>query len=300
MTGFLPIAIIGYILNGGAVVIDKILLNTSLPKPAIYTFYISMLGLLAILLLPFGFEWKNSILLPAFLSGVTATLALLTFFQSLKSGEASVAGPVIGAFNPLFALILGITFFNQLISGSQLIAILVLILGTAILTFNLWFSRIKSQKQLLTMTLSGFFFALSYVFLKEGFLQSNFITGLILTRFFGAAAALLFLLMPDFRNQIFASSLKKHNFFNKTSLLLLTGQSMGAAQGFLLALAVSLASPALVNSLFGMQYLVILGVSLALAKKAPQLLDENLSKAVVWQKILGAGILSLGVYLLSL
>ena len=75
---------------------------------------------------------------------------------------------------------------------------------------------------------------------------------------------------------------------------------MGAAQGFLLALAVSLASPALVNSLFGMQYLVILGVSLALAKKAPQLLDENLSKAVVWQKILGAGILSLGVYLLSL
>ncbi len=296
---FLAIAILGYILNGGAVVIDKILLNTSLPKPTIYTFYISMLGLLAILLLPFGFEWKNSILLPAFLSGATATLALLFFFQSLKSGEASVAGPVIGALNPLFALILGITFFNQLISGSQLIAMLVLILGTAILSFNLWFSRIKSQKQLLTMTLSGFFFALSYVFLKEVFLQSNFITGLILTRFFGAAAALSFLLIPDFRNQIFVSRLKKHNFFNKTSLLLLTGQSMGAAQGFLLAYAISLASPALVNSLFGMQYLVILGVSLALAKKAPQLLDENLSKGVLIQKLIGAGILSYGVYLLS-
>lgn len=296
---FLPIAILAYALNGGAVAIDKILLNTSLPKPAIYTFYISILGILALFLLPFGFEWQNNILLPAFFAGVISTLALLTFFQSLKLGEASVAGPVIGALNPLFTVILGITFFNQLISNSQLIAMLVLILGTAILTFNLWFSRIKTQKQLLTMTLSGFFFALSYVFLKEVFLHSNFITGLILKNFFGAIAASTFLLWPNFRNQIFISKPQKHHFFNKTSLLFAIGQSMGAAQGFLLAFAISLASPALVNSLFGMQYLVILIVALALAKKAPQLLDENLSKGVILQKLTGAGVLSFGVYLLS-
>lgn len=296
---FLPISILAYALNGGAVVIDKILLNTFLPKPAIYTFYISILGLISLLLLPFGFQWENGIILPAFLSGVTSTLALLTFFQSLKISEASVAGPVVGALNPLFALILGTLFFNQLITIPQFMAMLVLILGAAILTFNIWFSRVKTNRQLLMMILSGFLFALSYVFLKEVFLQSNFITGLVLTRLFGAITVLTFFLMSDFRTQIFASKVKKHSFFNKTSLLLLTGQSMGAAQGFLLAYATTLTSPALVNSLFGVQYLIILAAALILAKKHLLLLDENLSKKVIWQKILGAAVLSYGVYLLS-
>ncbi|MBI2334948.1 beta-galactosidase [Candidatus Daviesbacteria bacterium] len=291
---FLPIAILAYALNGGAVVIDKILLNTSLPKPAIYTFYISLLGLFTLLLLPFGFQWQFAVLPAALFSGVAGTLALLTFFQSLKMGQASVAGPLVGALNPLFALILGTLFFNQLISPSQFIAMLVLILGAGVLTFNVWFSKIDTFRQFLIMALAGFLFALSYVFLKEVFLQSNFVTGLVLTRLFGAGAALTFLFWPGFGKQIFASRIKKH-----TSLLLLAGQSMGAAQGFLLAAATALASPALVNSLFGVQYLVILWVALVLGKNHPRLLDENLSKKVVLQKIAGVAILSFGVYLLS-
>lgn len=286
---FLPISILAYALNAGAIIIDKILLTRALPNPAVYAFYISILGLLALVMLPFGFQWQGSILLPALLSGAASTLALLTFFKALKLGEASVAGPLVGALNPLFALVLGMLFFNQLVSSSQFLAMLVLLLGAGILTFNVWFKKIKTNQQLVMMVASGFFFALSYVFLKEVFATSNFITGLVLSRVFGALFALTFLLLPDIRKQILAPKVKP-----KVSLLLILGQSMGAAQGFLLAFATSLASPALVNSLFGVQYLIILGASFFIN------LNENLSKKALVQKILGAVILSLGVYLLSL
>lgn len=286
---FLPIAALAYALNAGAIIIDKILLTRALPNPAVYAFYISILGLLALLLLPFGFQWQASILLPAILSGTASTLALLTFFKSLKEGEASVAGPLVGALNPLFALIIGMLFFNQLINSSEFLAMLVLILGAGILTFNVWFKKIKTNRQLLMMVASGFFFALSYVFLKEVFATSNFITGLVLSRVFGALSALTFLFWPTVRRQILAPKIRP-----KTSLLLILGQSMGAMQGFLLAYATSLASPALVNSLFGVQYLVILGASFFIN------LNEDLSKKAILQKIVGAAILSLGVYLLSI
>jgi len=74
---------------------------------------------------------------------------------------------------------------------------------------------------------------------------------------------------------------------------------MGAVQGFLLTFAVSLANPALVNSLFGIQYLVILTTSLLLSKSHPNLLGERLTKAIILQKVTGSIILSIGLYLLA-
>ena len=154
------------------------------------------------------------------------------------------------------------------------------------------------------MILAGFFFALSYLFLKRGFEVSNFITGLTLSKLAGGIFALTFLAIPSIRKQIFTpnsseSAPKSNKFLNKTFILLIIGQAMGAVQGFLLTFAVSLANPALVNSLFGIQYLVILTTSLLLSKSHPNLLGERLTKAIILQKVTGSIILSIGLYLLA-
>lgn len=296
---YIPIAILAYALNGGAIIVDKILLRTSLPNPLVYTFYISLLGILTVFLIPLGLKLNTTAVIFSIISGLFGTFAFLTFFKGLKLGEVSVVGPVVGALNPLFTLIFGIVLFNQILTSSQLTAFFLLLIGAVILTFNIWANKLKFSEQLFMMVLSGIFFAAASLFLKEAFLSSNFITGLVISRVAAALFVLLFLIPKNLRSQIFSSKLATNNFLNKTSILLLSGQTMGALFGLLWAYTISLTSPAVVNSLFGIQYLVILGAALILGKNHPKLLDETLSFGVITQKIIGAAILSFGVYLLS-
>lgn len=291
---YLPISILAYLLNGGVLVVDKILLNTSYPNPWIYTFYINVLGLLSLLLLPLGFNFHSQAAVPAVLSGIATVLAMLCFFQSLKIGEASIAGPIVGALNPLFTFVIGAVLLKQVLNPGQLIGFLVILIGAGILTFNLWYKHLRANNQLFLMVLAGLFFAISYLFLKEVFNSSNFITGLILSRLVAGLTVLSFLFSGQIRRQIFMGK------GPSLSPLLLFGQSMGAGAGLLLTYATSLAAPALVNSLFGIQYVVIFVAALVLSRKNPDLLDEGLSPGILAQKILGAGILSFGIYVLSL
>lgn len=296
---FIFISILAYALNAGATIVDKILLVKTIPTPLVYVFYINLLGLLAIFLLPFGVILNPNAIVLAVISGVVFVAALYFYFSALKVGEASVVAPIAGSLNPLFSLILGSIFLGQLFSNQQYLAFFVIILGTGVLTFNLWFSKVSFNKQLIAMVIAGFCFAVSYLFLKESYLLSNFLTGLVFNRLGGASVVLSFLLFPSFRRQIFASNIKAHHFANKTSIFLMFGQLMGGTSGLLLNYAISLANPALVNSLFGVQYLVILITALLLGRKKHNILEEHVSGGVLFQKILGAVILSLGVYLLA-
>ena len=255
---------------------------------------------LVLFLIPFGVSFNLYSTVFAVLSGILGNFALLTYFQALKQGEASVVAPIVGGANPLFTLILGSVFLGQILSPLQLSAFFLLILGAVILTYNLWASKLEVNYQLILMIFSGFLFALAYLLLREAFISSNFITGLVISRLAGGFLVLPLLLHPTARGQIFSGRVTKNDFINKTSLLLIIGQSFGAASGFLVAYAVSLASPALVNSMFGFQYLVILLVALFLAHAhKSKLLNETLTKSALIQKVIGSGFLSLGVYLLT-
>lgn len=299
MINFLPISILAYALNGGSIVIDKILVSKKIGSPFVYTFYINLLALLGIFLLPFGVEFSTPILIYSTLAGITGNLALLAFFQSLKEGEASVVGPTVGFLNPTFTLILGSLFLGQTITQNQLLAFIVLVSGGLILTFGVWSKGLKLNQQFIMMLLAGLFFALSYLFLKEAFEVSNFISGLVISRLAGALFALSFILLPQVRKDIFSPKKSSDVSMKQTGILLLIGQAMGAIQGLLLTYATSLANPALVNSVFGIQYLVILTVVLFLYNKHPNLLDEKLTKASILQKVIGVIILSFGLYLLA-
>ncbi len=300
MIGFLPIAILAYALNAGAIIVDKILLQKSIPNPIAYAFFISVLGLLTVLLIPFGFSLPSlNVVLMCIFSGISFTLALYAMFISLKNAEASTVGPIIGALNPLFTIIIGFLFFAQLLSSTQIIAVLILVTGATIISIDFRHHLLLLNKNLFWMIASGAFFALSYVLLREAFLQTNFLNGLILSRLGGGVFALTFLIFPTLRREIFTKKPQSSSQNKITATLLLFGQLMGASQGLLLTYAVSLASPALVNSLFGVQYLVILLFSLAIYRKYPSLLDETLTRTTILQKIIGVIILSFGLYVLS-
>lgn len=298
---FLPIAISAYVFNAGAIIIDRILLRTALPNPITYTFFVNVLQLLVIFLIPFGFSLNvNTTFFLALFSGVVNVFALYAYFKSLRVNEASVVGPIVGTFNPFFALLLGIIFLSQALTFNQYFAFFVLLIGTLTLTWSFWQKGIRLNQRFLWMFLAGFFFGLSYVLLREAFLHSPFLQGFITSRLSAGTFALLFLLFPKMRQEIFTPGPHRQALSSHGALLLLgAGQIMGAASVTLLTIGVYLASPALVNSFFGVQYLIILSASLILAKKHPHLLEEHLSKGSITQKIFGAAIISLGLYLLA-
>lgn len=296
---FLPIAILAYAFNGGSILIDKILIKHSLPKPVTYTFYVNALQLLAILIIPFGFTLSLDMSFAwAVFSGIISVLALFAFFTSLKLNDASLVGPIVGALNPLFSVVIGGVFLNQMLTGNQLIAVLVLVLGGFILTYNLK-SGFKLGLPFWWMVASGLLFAVSYVTLRESFLHTSFINGLVVSRVAAGLSALILLISPQLRKDIFQSDSPKQTNTKTVVILLAIGQTLGAAQGILIDYAVSLASPALVNSLFGVQYLVILGFSLLVYHKYPNLLDEKLNPSTITQKLIGVVVLSSGLYLLA-
>src|SRR3989344_2413401 len=296
---FLPFAIFGYALTAGSIVIDKILLRHSLPNPLAYTFYISILGLLAILIIPFGVKFDSTPVIFSLLSGIFSTIALYTLFQALKGGEASVVGPVVGALNPLFTIIISSVFLSQDLSYNQLGAFSILMFGAIILTFNIWASKLQVNQQLLWIITSGLFWALGYIFLRQAFLTGDLLSGLAISRLGSAIFVLPIFFIPILKVKLAISKPVGKISLKKTGLLLLCGQTIGALSGLLLSFATSLANPALVNSLFGVQYLVILIVALILGKAHSSLLEERLTRFALIQKIIGAAVLSYGVYLLS-
>ncbi|MCL5409419.1 MAG: DMT family transporter [Patescibacteria group bacterium] len=298
---YLPISIISYALNGFSLIVDKTLLNESLPSPYVYTFYIGLLSALVVFLIPLGATMPNlQGAIFAILSGIFFALSLVTFFTSMRHTVVTVVGPIVGTVNPVFALIVGSLILNQELVAHQWVSFLLLITGGIILTFNLWWGKHSLDKNFLIMILSGCFFGLSYVMLRQAFLYDSFLNVLIVSRLALTAIVLIFLFFPQTRHDIFGSQITHNHFANKTSALVLSSQLAGGVSGLMLAWAVSMASPAIVNSIYGVQYIVLLGGAIILAKSHPHFLEERFTPLVLVQKILAVIIISLGLVYLAI
>lgn len=297
---YLPFAIAGYFLNSITMLVDKALINKSIPNPLVYTFYLGIMSQISLLLIPFGFYIPASgSIVYALLSGVCFVGAWVSFFHALKYDEATRVAPLVGTINPIFTLAIGFFFLSQTLSQDQLVAFGILVFGMATLSSRTWFTSKLALKHFALIITSGFLFAISSVFLREAFLSSNFVTGLIISRAGMGITCLAFLLSPTIRQQVSASKLTRDHFVNKTSMFLLAGQVCGALGGLLLTYSVSLVNPALVSALHGTQYIfLILGV-LLVSKKYRHLLDEDSDKKAWAHKIAGSVIIGFGLAALA-
>ena len=85
---WLVLALISYFLLAVVAIIDKFLLTAQEIKPKVYTFYVSLLGGLAVFLIPFGFVlpgWLDLGL--SFTSGIIWVFALWSLYNSFNKFE---------------------------------------------------------------------------------------------------------------------------------------------------------------------------------------------------------------------
>lgn len=293
---YLPIGVLAYVLSGFSLAIDKGLVRNSIRDPLVMTFYIGILNLVLLLALPFGFYFPNiEFATVAVLSGLLFGLGVLSFLNSLKYFDLLVAAPLVGMINPLVSTLVDQYLLGRQISGNQFLDIGILILGGGILTINMWFGKHALSKHLYWILLSGVLFGLSYSLMGEAFSVMSFLNVLVITRLSFAALVITFLISKTFRSNLRNAKIAKHHFENRTSLMLIVGQSLSAISGLLIFIAVFLSSPSLVNSLFSTQYIVLLVITIILARKNPKYLHENLTKKVLGQKIAGLILISIGL-----
>jgi len=299
---WLIVAISGYFLLAVVNTVDKFLLGRRIPSPAVYAFYAGSLGILAFLLAPFGFLKipSPSILFLAIAGGIFHVLAFLALFQGIKNYEVSRIIPAVGGFLPLFTFIFSFFFVagSNALTFSEIVAFALLVLGTVLITYQrkrLTFQSIKIA------LLTAIFFAGFFISMKFVYLSHPFISGIIWSRL-GAFLAVLFLFL--FLKDVKEDLLKGPKVLQKkTWLILLPNEGLAAFAILLQNWAIALAPFAylgIINALEGTRYFFLLIFAVILSLKFPQILKEEISRDIIFQKIIAILLIGGGLALLTL
>ncbi len=293
---FLPLAILAYLLNSIAVTIDKFLLSSTMLDPLLYIFYFSLLSFFALLPIPF----INTPTLQVIILGSTATicwtLAAFFMFMALKIGRVQRVIPIIGSLTTLVLLILA--QHTHAIQNNQIIAVILMIAGLIFLTIGDWGGNFI-KKELLLLIGSSTLFAFSYYFLSFAFALASFLPVLVYSRIILIPVCLILLLLPITRKKIIPKISIKKRPINKTSLIFILGQCCAGVSELLLTFSISLANPAIVNSLQGTKYIFLLIFSLTLSKRFPNIFSNRVSKQFLIGQITGIALIGIGLYLLA-
>jgi len=300
---WLIVAIIAHFIFALVFIVDKFLLSKTVLQPRAYAFYVGLLGIFALLLIPFGFA-----LLPlgqiivSFMAGVLFILAILFFYRLIQLGEVSRIIPIVGGAVPVFTLILTYLFLGERLTVYQLVAFFLLVFGGVIM---LWprkdrisplATKSPLTKKLTLAIIAALFFAGSYVLTKFIFIYQPFINGFIWIRLGSFLGAWLLFFWPGSR-QIILKTTKTIKI--KSVSLLISNKTLSAIAFILLNYAIFLGSVTLVNSLQGVQYIFLLIIALFLSKKFPQILKEQISREMILQKIMAILFIVLGLGILA-
>lgn len=311
---WLIIALSSYFLLALANLIDKFLVEKILGSARAYTFVVCIMGLLVFLVAPWFLYWPGwlYLLLNFFLGGLFA-LALLLLYASLRRGEASQVLVLVGGSTPIFSAPLAFWLLGETLSHRQIIAILLLISGLLIIAFlpkkkvNFWqkiFSQLSLKQRYSRLSIflaifSGLVYALFFVGSKIAYQSQEFFSAFLWIRL-GSAIFVLFILFSSQARREIKDLFKKKPGRNKNQFLVVGNQALGAT-GFLLQnYAIYLGPVAIINALQGVQYAWIIILGSMISVFAPKFLKEDLSKKVLFRKVIAVIVIILGLYFLTI
>jgi len=303
---YLVIAVIAYFLVGLEVILDKFLLTSNkVSHPSIYAFYVGMMSLFALFLIPFGFHLislKQVIL--SIIPGVIFLYGILSLFFAINKSEASRVMPVVGAVIPVVTFLLSIFFLAERLRLIQIIGVVALIIGGIFISFEF---PLKNKNKFFIgfrySIIAGVMLGIAFTWFKHFFEHDNFSNVFIWTRlglFFGAASLLL---VKPWRAKIlnsfggFRNPQKEHY---KTGSLFVVNKALGGVGSIMTNYAISLGSVTIVNALVSTEYVFILLFGLALSFKFPKIFQEKESALDITQKVVSIFVITLGIILISI
>jgi uncharacterized membrane protein len=296
------VALAGHLANALVFVIDKVLLRATLRHPTVYVFYIGLLGLLSVALVPFGrFELPPTYLaVQSAFAGVAFTGALLCFFTALQRGEASRVVPAVGGLVPVWTVPLATFVLGERLPAAEWPGFTLLVAGAVLIAYEPGRGRVRLRwAEAWLIVMAAALFASSFTVAKSVYLGTGFVNGFVWMRLFGFLSVLPLLALPATARAVRLASRGRAS-RERPSPLFFVGQGLGAVGFVLLNWGVKLAPRvAIVNALQGVQYAFLFLLTLLLARAAPRLLHERLTRPVIAQKTAALLLLAIGLALVA-
>lgn len=303
---WLAVAVSSYLILAVVYLVDKHLLTGFITNPKVYTFYVGILWILALLLIPFvGFyvPEKSQIIL-SLSAGAVFIWGLFWFYKTLHLFEASRVVPAVGGLTPLFTFVLIYVFTSgqEALSLRGVTAFILLIIGSVLISLRK--EKLINLKSFKFSALTALFFSLAFILVKYVYLAQSFWNGFIWRSMGGFLMAVCFLaIFPEIRKEILVK--RKSPLLGKskkTVTVFISNQLAGAGSAILQNWAIflaPLASVPLIHALGGTQYAFLFIFSIFLSLKFPEVVKEEVSKGVIFQKIVAILLIGGGLVLLS-
>lgn len=280
---------------------DKIVLAGP-SKPKSYTFFVGLLSIFVIFLIPFvGFTTPSSAMTWWFiiLEAFVYIGALYAMFYALDNYDVCKIMPTIGAAQPVFIALLSALFWGyQSLTSSQLLAFIILLTGSVLISID---KNPKITKKSLEMSLiAALLFSLDFIFSKFVFNDLSFWNGFIWMRMFSFLFVLVFFADKGFRSEIKGTDA---GFDRKTGWIFIATQTFGGLANILQSFAISLvpiAYLAIMNAMKGIQYVFLFILVVLISLLMPKVLKEEISKRMMVQKIVAIVIIGIGLAILVL
>ena len=290
------LVIFAQFLNALVVLIDKhIVTSKTFIKPITYTFFVSVLSVPVVILLPFGLiSFPTFNILSISLSiGLSYVFSIFFLYKGLAKADASDVVPVMGTLAAITSFVFGALLLNEKLSEDFVIAFVLLVLGTSLMSYFRF-----SRKVLFYSVASGVLFGLSSVFIKLIFFETYFLNGFFWSRMGNVFGALLLICWPSNLKTVM-SGIRQSN--SGTRWLVLGNKFLAGIAFLLIFLGIKLGDISLVNALNGAQFIFILLFAFMFSGKFPNYLYENVHhKETVLQKILALKFIIIGLAFLFL
>ncbi len=280
--------------------ISKFLKNGSVGSLILFS------ALFAVFALPFIYIFKPDVIhsvgfsdaVILMVNGAVLVGAIICYLYALEDDEASYVAPLFQLI-PVFGFILGYLLLGEILTGRQVVAGLLILLGSLFLSLELSGNGKKIKTRLvLLMVGSSLLYAINAVVFKSVAVNAGFVDSVFWDMagkfIFGV---ILFFVIRPYREQFLA--LIRDNGAYVLGLNIVN-EIMGLVGEFALVLAVLYAPVALVQSVGGLQPAFVLIIGILLTKFLPHFGEEKLEKKFLVQKFIGIAIITGGVYLLQL
>lgn len=296
---WLYITVIAYLLFALANIGDKLMVSKYKTKPIVYAFYVGILGILGLILIPFGVINPGlSQIFWSLFAGMSFVGALYFMYQALSIGETTRAITILGGTSPIFTFIFSGFFIPEHLTLRELIAFIILIFAIVILSWPPQERKNKKvhHRQTKYALLSGVFYAANYAVSKFTYAHQPFVSGFFWIRIGCVLIALIILLWPKNR-AVICADLRQPKKQNKIGLLF-SVQILGGLGIIGQNYALALTSASLVNALQAIQYAFIFILTTILGKKIPSL-KEKLHTKELARKIIAIILIGLGLYFIT-
>ena len=229
-------------------------------------------------------------------NGALLMVAVLLYLYALESHEASYVVPLFQLI-PVIGFFAGFLILGEIPALNQITAGLLIVLGGAILAFEIVDKRPRLKVRLLALMLgSSSIYALNtvifkYIAIEQGFLESLF-WDMAGKAVFGVA---LLLFVKKFRTDFFYLIRKHHVFVLGLNVL---NEVVGMAGEIALIFAALYAPVAIVQSVGGLQPLFVFIFGVLITLLLPKIGTESLLRNHMIQKIAGIGVIMTGLFFL--